>query len=73
MYTEFHGNPSSSCQHISLQSQNVNLLLELEEKSDEFSKLCPLDTMNVCVYNFMAIHQVVDEIFQTGPKQWTHC
>ncbi len=33
--TKFHGNPSNSCQDISLQTTNFKLMVVLEEKSED--------------------------------------
>lgn len=60
---KFHGNPLNSCQDVSLNTTNVNLLVALEEKS-----VGRLGTMFCNVCNKLAIHPIVGEIVQSGPK-----
>lgn len=45
---KFHGNPSSSCRHISLKAKNVTMMV-VEEKSEitKVSRINPLAIMNV--------------------------
>ncbi len=71
VFTIFHSNPFKSCQDISLKAKNVNLIVELEEKSEKSPKLLRVILLDpwMSVQNFITIHPVAVEIFQRRPDE----
>ncbi len=65
---EADGNIGFVCIWTSMRNSIYDLMMALDEKSGDYQSPHPLGTMDVCKKKLMAIHPIVVEIFQSGPK-----
>lgn len=65
---EFHGNPAKSCWDISLETTGINLMVALEEVSEDHQRHKSSFSGEHVGIIFMEVHPVVVQIFQSGQK-----